>query len=89
MKKRTPNLRAVVKAGEATALEMLVKLFDWLDGLDPQPTTEIDLDHVYGKPQGTKAMVTPTHAPMGQGVVIKAGEIPILIATGAQILSSL
>lgn len=30
-----------VKAGEENALEMLVNLFDWLDGLEPEPVTEI------------------------------------------------
>ena len=30
-----------VKPGEQNALEMLVKLFDWLDGLEPRGTTEI------------------------------------------------
>ena len=30
-----------MKVGEENALEMLVELFDWLDDLEPQPTTEI------------------------------------------------
>ena len=30
-----------VKNAEQRALEMLVELFDWLDGLEPQPTTDI------------------------------------------------
>jgi len=33
MKKGKVALRREVKAGEQTALEMLVDLFDWLDGL--------------------------------------------------------
>ena len=33
--------REVVKASEQDALEMLVDLFDWLDGLEPQPTSEV------------------------------------------------
>ena len=32
--------KEVVKASEQDALEMLVDLFDWLDGLEPQPTTK-------------------------------------------------
>ena len=28
----------MVKANEQRALEILVHLFDWLDGLEPQPT---------------------------------------------------
>jgi hypothetical protein len=35
------EMRKAVKASEQNALEMLVNLFDWLDGLEPQPTTEI------------------------------------------------
>jgi hypothetical protein len=31
-----------VKAGEQNALEMLVELFDWLDGLKPQPMSRAD-----------------------------------------------
>ena len=32
--------KEAVKASEQDALEMLVDLFDWLDGLEPQPTTK-------------------------------------------------
>jgi hypothetical protein len=35
------RFREMVKASEQNALEMLVDLFDWLDGLEPQPTTRI------------------------------------------------
>lgn len=51
MKVGKANLRIAVKAGEEDALEMLVDLFDWLDGLEPQPTTEV---------------VPHNRAPMGQ-----------------------
>jgi hypothetical protein len=34
---RRTEMRRDVKAGEQNALEMLVVLFDWLDGLEPQP----------------------------------------------------
>ena len=38
MKKESTDLRTMVKAGEQKALEVLVDLFDWLDGLDgPKP----------------------------------------------------
>jgi len=40
MKKRSPEFREAVKAGEQEALEMLVDLFDWLDDIEPRPTTE-------------------------------------------------
>ena len=36
-----PILRSAGKSCEQRALDMLVKLFDWLDGLKPQPATEI------------------------------------------------
>ena len=42
MKKTKADLRNAVKTSEESALQMLVKLFDWLDGLEPQPTTEND-----------------------------------------------
>jgi hypothetical protein len=35
MKRRRADLRNVVKASEQNALETLVELFDWLDGLEP------------------------------------------------------
>jgi hypothetical protein len=34
-------MHEAVKAGEQKAGEMLVNLFDWLDGLEPQLTTGI------------------------------------------------
>ena len=40
-KKMRTDLRNAVKAGEATALEMLVELYDWLDRLEPLPTVEM------------------------------------------------
>src|SRR5258706_2916152 len=38
MKTARADLRKAVKASEETAMGMLVELFDWLDGLEPQPT---------------------------------------------------
>ena len=38
---RRRYLRDAVKTSEQNALQMLVELFDWLDGLEPQATTEI------------------------------------------------
>ena len=37
---RRTYFKEVVKASERDALEMLVDLFDWLDGLEPKPTTK-------------------------------------------------
>ena len=43
MKKGSSDCRDAVTDAEQNALEMLVELFDWLDGLQPQPqpTTEV------------------------------------------------
>ena len=38
---QTTGFREVVKSSEQDALEMLVGLFDWLDGLDPPKTQNI------------------------------------------------
>jgi len=35
------EMRREVEAAEQGALEMLVNLFDWLDGLEQQPTSEV------------------------------------------------
>lgn len=37
------ELRKVVKTAEQDALETIVELFDWMDGLEPQTTTAIPL----------------------------------------------
>ena len=42
MERRRADLRNAVKASEQNAIQMLVLLFDWLDGLEPQPTTAMD-----------------------------------------------
>ena len=41
MKKTKVDLRKAVKASEQNAMGMMVELFDWLDGLEPQPTIGI------------------------------------------------
>ena len=64
------ELRRAVKAGEQKALEMLVRLFDWLDGLEPQPTTEII--YLYEVSQNIEAMITNTLAQMDQAVAKRA-----------------
>jgi len=38
---KDPNMMKTVKDREQGALEMLVELFNWMDGLEPQPATEI------------------------------------------------
>jgi len=41
IRNRGTNMRREVQGGEQNALEMLVKLFDWLDGLKPQPISRV------------------------------------------------
>jgi len=41
MIKMGAEMRTEVEAAEQGALETLVNLFDWLDGLEPQPTSEM------------------------------------------------
>jgi len=64
MKIGRAGFRKAVKVGEENALERLVDLFDWLDALEPRPTTEII--PLYVKPQ---AMAADTHARVDQVVV--------------------
>jgi hypothetical protein len=62
-------MRKAVLTGEEQALEMLVDLFDWLDGLEPQPTTEIV--YLYNLSQSIEAMITNTLAQMDQAAAKK------------------
>ena len=58
------TLRRLVMNAERKALETLVELFDWLDGLEPQSTTEIvDL---YERSQAIESKITNTLAQMNQ-----------------------
>ena len=57
-------LRDMVVTAEQKGLQMLVELFDWLDGLEPQPTTEIVV--LYEKSQAIEAKITNTLAQMDQ-----------------------
>ena len=79
MKKATAGLCQAVKAGEQSALETLVDLFDWLDGLDSQPTAEIV--PLYKERQPFKTMITNTPRPVGPPVglpVAKIAEKPVV-----------
>ena len=70
------TLRKMVLHAEQKALEMLVELFDWLDGLEPQSTTEIvDL---YEKSQAIESKITNTLAQMNQAAA-KIAEIKELM----------
>ena len=72
------EMRKHVKDGEQKALEMMVKLFDWLDRLEPQPTAEIV--HLYEISQEIEAMITTTLAQIDQAA-LKTVEINQLILT--------
>ncbi len=71
-KSREKKIRESVKYAEQRALEMLVELFDWLDGLEPQPTTEIIA--LYEKSQDIERKITDTLAQMSQAAT-KIAEI--------------
>jgi hypothetical protein len=71
-KKVRKELQHAVKSAEEKALEMLVELFDWLDGLEPQPTTEIVA--LYEKSHAIESKITNTLAQMDQASV-KMAEI--------------
>ena len=76
-KKLKKEMHKEVKDAEQRALEMLVDLFDWLDGLEPQPTTEIvDL---YKRSHVIESKITHTLAQMDQASTQMA-EINKLVA---------
>ncbi len=64
METEREELQDEVRRAEKNALKMLAKLFDWLDGLEPQPTREIvDL---YEKSQAIESKITNTLAQMNR-----------------------
>ena len=69
-KRLEKDLRKAVKEGETKALDMLVDLFDWLDGLKPQPTT--DILTLYEKSQAIATMITDTIAQLDQATTKKS-----------------
>ena len=75
-KKLRTELRRTVKSAEQQALEMFVDLFNWLDCLEPQPTTEIVA--LYEKSQAIDAKITNTLAQMDQAAA-KMAEIKKLM----------
>ena len=58
------KMREAVKRAEQKALQTLVDLFDWLDGLEPQPTTEIVT--LYEMYPAIEAKITDTLAQIDQ-----------------------
>ena len=71
-------MRKAVLHGEERALEVLVSLFDWLDGLRSQPTTEIV--YLYNMSQSIEATIVNTLAQMDQAAT-KEAAIDKLIAS--------
>ncbi|PBK60448.1 hypothetical protein ARMSODRAFT_966036 [Armillaria solidipes] len=62
--KTKKQFRQAVLAGEQKALEMLVEMFDWLDGLNAQPTT--DIMSLYDQSQKIETEIANTLAIMRQ-----------------------
>ena len=60
--KTLDKMKGSVKGAEQNALDTLVELFDWLDGLEPQPTTEIIAIHK--KSEEIDSKITNTLAQM-------------------------
>lgn len=63
-KKQAKEMQKAVKSAEQKSLEVLVDLFDWLDSLEPQPTTEIMT--LYEKSQAIEREITNALAQMEQ-----------------------
>ena len=70
-KKARIVMRRAALASEERALKELVKLFDWLDRLRPQPTTQIV--YLYVMSQNIEATIASTFAQMDQAATKKAG----------------
>jgi len=78
MNKERTKLCNAMKAVEQDTLEMLVKLFDWLDGLRPQSVTEIV--SLCEHSQVIEATITNAFALMNPAAEL---EIPIAVVTFA------
>ncbi len=77
-KKLRMVMHRAVLAAEEKALEELVKLFDWLDGLRSHPSTEIV--YLYDTYQSVEAMITDTFAQMDQAATTKAEIDKLVVA---------
>jgi hypothetical protein len=77
VQKMQKDMLSCLETTEEEALEMLVQLLDWLDGCEPQPTTEIIL--LYEMSQSIEAAITDTLAQIDQ-VATKKVEIDKLVA---------
>jgi len=70
MKNIRPKMYKEVKDGEQNALEMLASFFDWLDGLERHPMTEVVSLHEGS--QNVKSCITKPLAEMDQAAATKA-----------------
>ena len=71
----------MVKVGEENALEMLVEIFDWLNGLEPQPTTETF--PLFDKPRRFKSIIADDRDLMGQTAAREAKRLGVLCSRSA------
>ena len=74
-------MHKAVKAGEQNAMQMLVKLFDWLDGLEPQGTAEI-----IARSQKREVKTTNTPSPVNQGVPKEVNDSAVSCSHGTRFL---
>ena len=72
MKKTRADLRNAVKASEENAMGMLVELFDWLDGLEPQATMGMTL--LRGVPQRSEGTIANASGSISQVAANKGKE---------------
>jgi hypothetical protein len=80
MRRGRVNLRKAVEFGELCALDVLVELFDWLDGIEPRPTSEII--KLYKVSQQIEAKITGTLAQVEQAAAKKAAINKLVTALG-------
>ena len=69
MNNESSNLRNAVKFAEQNALEMLVDLFDWLNGLESQST--MGIVSLFENSQAIEAKVTDVLAQMSQAATME------------------
>ena len=84
--RKIPDL---VQKIEEEGFKMLVKLFDWLDGLRSHSSTEIV--YLYNISQSVEAMITDTFAQMDQAATTKAeiDKLVVALKNNSKVSSSL
>lgn len=84
VKKRGAKLCNAVETDEQAAMDMVVELFDWLDGLEPKPNM-VDTS-LYGEPPEIIGSATDLHTPMNPAATKRTPVLPLL-ASAARIMS--